>query len=131
MLMTSLPDWSGSFNIIGYSMGGTIATTFASYFPDRVDKLLLLAPAGMIKSKRLPYFESFIRRGYLPLPLAQSMLLSGATTSQFLAFTDLIKWQSKNHKGFLHAFTVCMPAKVSMRRAGSLMSLLFPLCSPH
>lgn len=33
--------------LLGYSMGGSIATCFAAAFPDRVDRLILLAPAGM------------------------------------------------------------------------------------
>lgn len=33
--------------LLGYSMGGSIATCFAAMHPDRVDRLLLLAPAGM------------------------------------------------------------------------------------
>ena len=33
--------------VIGYSMGGSIATCFAAAFPDKVTRLILLAPAGM------------------------------------------------------------------------------------
>ncbi len=33
--------------LLGYSMGGAIATCFASEDPERVDRLILLAPAGM------------------------------------------------------------------------------------
>lgn len=33
--------------LIGYSMGGSISACFAAAFPDRVDRLLLIAPAGM------------------------------------------------------------------------------------
>jgi alpha/beta superfamily hydrolase len=105
-LLTALPAWSGSFNIIGYSMGGTIATKFASYFPERVDKLLLISPAGFIKSQDLPWYENSIRIGYLHIKLARSLLSNGIVTSHFLNLTDLLKWQSKNHKGFIHSFTV-------------------------
>ncbi len=38
----------GPVSVIGYSMGGSIATIFAAEEPDRVDRLILLAPAGMI-----------------------------------------------------------------------------------
>ncbi|MCG6901436.1 MAG: alpha/beta hydrolase [Rhodobacter sp.] len=34
--------------LFGYSMGGSIATVFAAAEPDRIDRLILLAPAGMI-----------------------------------------------------------------------------------
>lgn len=33
--------------LVGYSMGGSIATCFAAAFPDRIERLILLAPAGM------------------------------------------------------------------------------------
>ena len=33
--------------LIGYSMGGSIATSFAAAAPDRVERLVLLAPAGL------------------------------------------------------------------------------------
>lgn len=35
------------FSLLGYSMGGTIATILAAEESDRVDQLILLAPAGM------------------------------------------------------------------------------------
>ena len=38
---------SGHLTLVGYSMGGAISTCFATAHPDRVDRLILLAPAGM------------------------------------------------------------------------------------
>ncbi|MCX8225028.1 MAG: alpha/beta hydrolase [Sulfitobacter sp.] len=38
---------TGSITLFGYSMGGAIATCFAAVAPERVDRLVLLAPAGM------------------------------------------------------------------------------------
>ncbi|UWQ91799.1 alpha/beta hydrolase [Rhodobacteraceae bacterium M382] len=35
------------FTLIGYSMGGAIATAFASHYPNRVRQLVLLASAGL------------------------------------------------------------------------------------
>lgn len=40
---------SGKFTLVGYSLGGGIATTFTSYFPNLVDSLVLFAPAGLIR----------------------------------------------------------------------------------
>ena len=37
-----------AFYLIGTSMGGTITTTFTAANPDKVKKLVLLAPAGMV-----------------------------------------------------------------------------------
>lgn len=38
---------TGKFSIIGYSMGGAIVTHFTATYPDRIQQLILLAPAGM------------------------------------------------------------------------------------
>ncbi len=35
-------------SLLGYSMGGAIATAFAARHPERVDRLMLLAPAGIM-----------------------------------------------------------------------------------
>ncbi|MBY6093069.1 alpha/beta fold hydrolase [Maritimibacter alkaliphilus] len=35
------------FTLVGYSMGGAIAAAFAARWPERLDQLVLLAPAGM------------------------------------------------------------------------------------
>ncbi len=34
--------------LVGYSMGGAIATAFAALEPDRIERLVLLAPAGIV-----------------------------------------------------------------------------------
>ena len=37
----------GDITLLGYSMGGAIATAFAAHAPDRLRRLVLLAPAGL------------------------------------------------------------------------------------
>lgn len=37
----------GEFDLYGYSMGGWVVTAFAADHPDRINRLVLLAPAGM------------------------------------------------------------------------------------
>ena len=54
---TGGPD--GGFSIVGYSMGGGIATAFAAYFPKLVKSLVLLAPAGLIRAQLLQSFKSW------------------------------------------------------------------------
>ncbi|OBT92133.1 hypothetical protein VE01_10089 [Pseudogymnoascus verrucosus] len=51
---SSLP-WCvpGGFTLLGYSLGGGIASGFASYFPHLVSKLILLAPAGLIRPQHM------------------------------------------------------------------------------
>ncbi|KAH9909370.1 alpha/beta-hydrolase [Xylariomycetidae sp. FL2044] len=51
VLASSPLSWTGSdgLNVIGYSLGGGIAASFAAAFPDMVQTLVLLAPAGLIR----------------------------------------------------------------------------------
>ncbi len=42
------------FNLLGVSYGGWIATRYALYAPDTVDRLVLVAPAGVTSNIRLP-----------------------------------------------------------------------------
>lgn len=52
MSLASSPiSWTGEhrFSIVGYSLGGCIATEFTSYFPRLVQDLVLVAPAGLIR----------------------------------------------------------------------------------
>lgn len=44
-----LPWTPGGFSLFGYSLGGGIAVDFATYFPDMVNSLILLAPAGLLR----------------------------------------------------------------------------------
>jgi pimeloyl-ACP methyl ester carboxylesterase len=52
LAITSSPlSWTPEgFSLIGYSLGGGIVADFASSFPDMVKSLVLLAPAGLIRS---------------------------------------------------------------------------------
>lgn len=46
--LLELLELDQDLSLFGYSMGGAIATAFAACHPDKVDRLMLLAPAGMI-----------------------------------------------------------------------------------
>ena len=48
-----------SFILMGYSMGAAIATAYTAKYPERVDKLIMLSPAGM--SDTISGFEKFMR----------------------------------------------------------------------
>lgn len=43
-------DIEGDITLLGYSLGGAIATTFTAQHPDKIRQLVLLAPAGMAKN---------------------------------------------------------------------------------
>ncbi|XXG94602.1 hypothetical protein Hte_000859 [Hypoxylon texense] len=51
VLASSPLSWTGNngLNVVGYSLGGGIAANFAATFPDMVETLILLAPAGLIR----------------------------------------------------------------------------------
>lgn len=51
---------TGRFSLVGYSMGGAISTAFARAHPDRVNRLILLAPAGLTLA--LGRFSDFVTK---------------------------------------------------------------------
>ncbi|KAI1150255.1 Alpha/Beta hydrolase protein [Nemania diffusa] len=55
VLASSPLAWTGNnaFSLIGYSLGGGIAVNFAATFPDMVEFLLLLSPAGLIRAENI------------------------------------------------------------------------------
>ncbi|KAI0528510.1 Alpha/Beta hydrolase protein [Xylaria digitata] len=55
VLASSPLAWTGNnaFSLIGYSLGGGIAVNFAATFPDMVDSLVLLSPAGLIRPENI------------------------------------------------------------------------------
>ena len=94
VLASSPLSWtgaSGKFSLIGYSLGGGIAMSFVSYFPDLVDRLVLFCPAGILrpyhisKTSHLIYSEGIIPetllqrlvRQRLRSPMAQPLKPSG------------------------------------------------------
>jgi pimeloyl-ACP methyl ester carboxylesterase len=42
---------TGEVTLVGYSMGGAIATAFAARSPDRTKRLILIAPAGIVPTR--------------------------------------------------------------------------------
>ena len=75
VLATSPLSWTGSssgrFSIVGYSLGGGIATAFTSHFPTLVSSLVTIAPSGLLRphhigrSSRLIYSEGIIPESVL------------------------------------------------------------------
>lgn len=76
LVLNSSPlSWTGSgsdrFSLVGYSLGGGVAASFTSYFPNLISSLILLAPAGIIRDSqisfksRLLYSPSIIPDGFL------------------------------------------------------------------
>ena len=76
-ITTSPLSWTGKgsqggFSIVGYSLGGGIAATFTSFFPDLVSSLVLLAPAGIMRPYHISSTNKFLySSGILPENLLQ------------------------------------------------------------
>ncbi|RHZ45124.1 alpha/beta hydrolase [Aspergillus thermomutatus] len=70
-LSSSSVSWtgagSGKFCLVGYSLGGGIAAAFASYFPNLLSALVLLAPAGLIRDSQISFQSRLMySRGLVP-----------------------------------------------------------------
>ena len=135
-LASSELSWTGSspggFRVIGFSLGGAIAMSFAAEFPYLVRSVVLLAPGGILR--RLPQqYEWFCSRypwlsskDYLRRRVGQVLGVNadkkqnetlkvetdrprdGATQasrpdeSQDVA--GIVQWQFDHHLGFIHSF---------------------------
>ncbi|KAL0082498.1 Alpha/Beta hydrolase protein [Phycomyces blakesleeanus] len=111
-----------STDVVGVSLGGAIATSFASFYPEMVNKLVLIAPAGLMHRADIPMsgkivahpllmrlfeqgwiqpfarkaFKLFIDNSSLRKELADDPLvdqISSVATHQFI-----------HHPGFIRAF---------------------------
>lgn len=53
--------------MVGYSLGGGIAAAFASYFPQLLSSLVLLAPAGLIRDSQISFQSRLLySKGLMP-----------------------------------------------------------------
>eukprot|EP01116_Phalansterium_solitarium_P007496 TRINITY_DN20208_c0_g1_i1.p1 TRINITY_DN20208_c0_g1~~TRINITY_DN20208_c0_g1_i1.p1 ORF type:complete len:316 (+),score=97.91 TRINITY_DN20208_c0_g1_i1:89-1036(+) len=85
------------FHLIGLSMGGAVAGYYARAFPDSVDKLVLLAPAGF------PAPVSAVAR-FLDLPVVSDLIVHGLakvalTRTLHVGFANQTKVQPLLEKG--------------------------------
>ncbi|KAI5198174.1 putative alpha/beta hydrolase [Aureobasidium subglaciale] len=86
-LSSSPLSWTGNntrFGLIGYSLGGGIAASFTSFFPNLVESLVLIAPAGLMRSTRIHWTSKFLYGGYLPRRLVEYLVwrrLGGTSTA--------------------------------------------------
>jgi pimeloyl-ACP methyl ester carboxylesterase len=84
VLGSSELDWS-SYAIAGYSLGGGIAADYASWFPEAVESLILIAPAGLLRNDRVAWWSKMVYGGFLPTTLVEKMVkkrLLGGTPQQ-------------------------------------------------
>ena len=126
--ITSSPlSWTGtseSFSIIGFSLGGAITMSFASHFPNLIESIILLAPAGIMQSLPQGYSSIFLHHhqwvpyNYLRrvvagvigiTPQKPSVSAAESPTSKRVPQDDpdlpaLWQWQFDTHEGFVHSF---------------------------
>nr|WP_114293097.1 alpha/beta hydrolase [Pseudosulfitobacter sp. DSM 107133] len=96
--------------LIGYSMGGAIATLFAASHPDRVRQLILLAPAGMtLVRTRLnrfilntPLIGDWMMLAFFPRQLRKGVKAEAATPSQ-VENIGALQQAELNWRGFVPA----------------------------
>ena len=68
-------DTKGGFSLVGYSMGGGVAADFTSWFPELVEDLVLIAPAGLLRENHITSQSKFLySQGILPDSLRQSLI---------------------------------------------------------
>ncbi|KAJ2907047.1 hypothetical protein MKZ38_008615 [Zalerion maritima] len=75
-LASSPLSWMGTngLAVIGYSMGGALAVSFATTFPHLVESLVLLAPAGLIRSENFGLASRLMfQSGYVPPRLLEAV----------------------------------------------------------
>ncbi|CDU24097.1 related to 2-hydroxy-6-oxo-6-phenylhexa-2,4-dienoate hydrolase [Sporisorium scitamineum] len=103
LLLAHLPYWD-KFDLCGMSLGGPIASHFAHYFPNRVDRLVLLCPAGGTPNADLRPAVKLIRSHLVPNLILQRLLrfvpLLPTPPKGSLAW-----WQAKYHPGYKFSFT--------------------------
>jgi pimeloyl-ACP methyl ester carboxylesterase len=74
VLASSPLSWS-RFHLVGYSLGGGLAVSFARYFPQRLDSLTLVAGGGLIRRHHVGWQSWFLYdSGFLPEWLARRLV---------------------------------------------------------
>ncbi|THY92425.1 putative alpha/beta hydrolase [Aureobasidium pullulans] len=88
LVLSSSPiSWTGEnnrFSLVGYSLGGGVAASFTSYFPNLVESLILIAPAGLMRPNHIHWTSRFLYGGFLPGKLVEYLIwrrLGGGSSS--------------------------------------------------
>jgi pimeloyl-ACP methyl ester carboxylesterase len=98
------------FTLIGYSMGGAIATAFTAAHPERVRRLVLLAPAGVDIvegrlgrfARRVPGLGDWLHSALTPLRMRRALEPLRDAPTEVAGIVD-IQLAELKRKGFLPA----------------------------
>jgi pimeloyl-ACP methyl ester carboxylesterase len=113
-LQSSPISWD-RFSLVGYSLGGGIAVSFAAHFAARLEAMVLFAPAGLLKQSKLSLMAKLARGGWVPAAIENWMLgrqlsrreiahKNDTPSEDGLDYAKVMKWQAEEHKGFPRAF---------------------------
>ncbi|KAI8646478.1 Alpha/Beta hydrolase protein [Parasitella parasitica] len=113
-------------DVVGTSLGGGIATSFTAFYPEMVNKLVLLAPAGLFDAKEMPLMSKvvnlpFVHNFIVNQPYVRPLILTAIqrfaksarlvqsgldvdTEATISKITEIATYQFLNHPGFLRAF---------------------------
>lgn len=117
----SSPESWARFNLVGYSLGGAVATSFAATMPGRIETLVLIAPAGILRLSKVALLSRLAITGYLPEAMATWMAkrrmgkrimtaeqskaaVDPADRSQVIDIPAVMEWQGRSHPGFIGSF---------------------------
>lgn len=91
-----------AFYLLGTSMGGTITTTFAEEHPEKVEKLVLLAPAGMDNFKA-PFYMKLAKK---PLLGDLIFVVAGVKLSMNGCAKELLHMDEAAHDDYMRRFAI-------------------------
>ncbi|KAI8088991.1 Alpha/Beta hydrolase protein [Halteromyces radiatus] len=117
-LLLQKVGWN-KMDVVGVSLGGGIASSFTAFYPEMVNKLVLIAPAGLMEPNDMPWTGKLARHSFMrhivSLPFVRPLALVAIKNfyksvrrdplneeSQKIASIAL--YQFEHHPGFLRAF---------------------------
>lgn len=126
------------FHIMGYSFGGGLAVSFASWFGHALRSVTLIAPGGLVRKANNSWrtallysrgifperlLQYLVRRRWEPVKVPKQELVEqaelgrkeasedpfdGAILAPGVTVADVMAWQLGHHRGFIPAVMSCM-----------------------
>lgn len=135
VLSSSPLSWTGTaaFHLVGFSLGGSIAVTFAAYHASMLRSMTLIAPGGLIRTSHISrrahfIYSSFLLPEWLRLRLMWNSIeprhgslsaenpdetvqsdtdfdsVSITTDQPNVRIGDVVHWQLHNNPGFVRSY---------------------------